>query len=100
VSDALPAVHEAVLDAATLEALVADLAAHAEVLGWKVRSRGVVAGGPSSLADAVSGLVGGEVLALQIHYCFGAVEWRDTLLPGPAGVRLVRIQTPPPGGSP
>lgn len=100
-TDALPPVHEAVLDGATLDALVADLQAHAELLDVMIKGApsAYATFAPTELPAAVAALREGRVRALQLRYRHGGSEWRDTLVPGPSGVRLVRIQTPTPGGS-
>lgn len=101
-TESLPPVNEALLDAPTLDALVADLLAHAELLDVWTKggptARAELA--PTDLATAIAALRAGRVRAIQIRYRHGGAEWRDTLLDTPSGVRLVRVSTPSSGVSP
>ena len=88
-------VYEGLLDGAAIEALVADLEGHADVLDVFVK------GGARTATDAVDTPLRTAFAALrvgaaavQVRYRFAGAEWRDTLLPTAAGVRLVRVQTP------
>lgn len=89
----LPELQEGLLDATTLDALLADLRAHAMVLDVMVK------GGPSDLAKGAESdltripeILGGGARGVQIRYAFEGSEWRDTLMPAPGGVRLVRMK--------
>jgi hypothetical protein len=92
----LPDLQQTALDAATLDALFTDLAAHAQVLSivpkrapnTMVEERGI------TLAVARDGLRDGTIRAVQVRYRFDHKEWCDTLLAAPGGAaRLVRICT-------
>lgn len=100
-TNATPPVHEAMLDGATLDALVADVLAHAELLDVMTKGgpSAYAAFGPRELTAAVDALRAGRVRAVQLRYRHGGDEWRDTLVLAPTGVRLVRIQTPSLGGT-
>lgn len=89
----LPDVHQGVLDEDALGALLSDLREHAEVLDVRVK------GGPTERSDAtelgvddVATLLRGGARGVQIRYRFQGDEWRDTLLPAEAGVRIVRMK--------
>lgn len=90
--------YQAELDASTLDALFADLAAHAEI--FEVRSKGgarAMAGAEAlSLEQARALLAAGAVRGIQIRYRFEGEVWLDTLLAGPTAVRLVRARAPVP----
>jgi hypothetical protein len=83
---------DAILDAPTLDRLLLDLEGLAQIL--EVRRKG----GPqahatsSSIREVAGALRQGQ--AIQIRYRFDGAEWWDTLMPTPAGVRIVRIQQP------
>jgi hypothetical protein len=86
---------EAVLDAATLDALFADLAAHADVLDVFVK------GGPDRRAregtadlTAARALLDGEARGVQIRYRWDGDEWRDTVMRAPGGFRVIRTWLP------
>ena len=89
-------VHEAVIDDATLDALVSDLTTYAQVLDVLVkgapthRTNGQVV----ALQDAVAWLRDGSVRGIQVRYRYDECEWRDTWLATGAGIRLVRVKTP------
>lgn len=91
----LPALTQAVLDPATLDALFRDLAACTEILAVvpKTTAQGMVAPLAIDLATARTGLASGQFRGVQIRYRYELKEWCDTLLATPAGVRLVRVCT-------
>ena len=93
-SEPLPELSEALLDRETLERLFVDLDACTRVLDVLLK-RGPTRrtdGRPVGLGEARDLLLTGEVRGLQIRYLYQGVEWRDTLLRTPEGVRLVRMQ--------
>ncbi|MGZ3419811.1 MAG: hypothetical protein ACXVEE_18195 [Polyangiales bacterium] len=92
----LPKVHEAILDDPTLDRLFFDVAHAAELL--EVVTKGAAethAGDPSAPADALAhareSLRSGAAFGVQLRYRFGGIEWWDTLMRVPEGIRLVRI---------
>ncbi len=94
----LPPLHQAVLDAATVDALFADLAACTRVLAIipKRAARAMIDESTSSLdlASARAGLRDGSMRGVQIRYHYDGREWCDTLMAGADGAaRLVRICT-------
>lgn len=92
----LPPLQQAMLDAATVEALFADIAACTRVLVVipKHAARTMTGEAPIDLAAAQAGLHDGSLRGVQIRYRYDGREWCDTLMPMPAGcVRLVRICT-------
>lgn len=90
----LPELREAVLDPEVLDHLFADLEACTRVLEVRVK------GAPDRYADRTTVdlrtarelLRAGAVRGAQVTYAYEGVEWTDTLLVGPGGVRLVRIR--------
>jgi len=92
----LPDLQQTVLDAATLDTLFADLAAHAQVLSVvpKLASNAMVAERVITLDNARAGLRDGTLRGVQVRYRFESREWCDTLIAAPGGgARLVRICT-------
>ncbi|MCY1022780.1 hypothetical protein [Pyxidicoccus sp. MSG2] len=92
-TQALPALQDTVLDAATLARLVSDiqgLAVVDEVL-LKGGSSAMASTQRHSLEDAVDALQRGQVLGVQVRYRYQGQCWWDTLLRAPQGIRLVRI---------
>ncbi len=91
----LPALTQAVLDPATLDALFRDLAACTEILAVvpKTAAQTMTAPVPIDLATARAGLASGQFRGVQVRYRYESKEWCDTLMATPAGVRLVRLCT-------
>lgn len=96
-SDApLPELQASDLDSDTLAALFDDLEAAAE------RLEVIVKGGPDRRADptpiglreAQRLLVEGIVRGVQLRYVHEGRAWRDTLLRGATGIRIVRMEEP------
>ena len=92
----LPELSEATLDEATVNTLLADLAAHAEVLDLLAKggANDRAADGGIALSEVAEALARRSVRGVQIRYRFDGAEWRDTLLCHPNGVRLVRMRMP------
>lgn len=90
----LPAVQQAVLDPATLEALFCDLAQCTQILAVvpKTAGRSQVQERSIALAAARTGLDSGAYRGVQIRYHYQSQEWCDTLMATPGGIRLVRIR--------
>ncbi len=91
----LPALHQAVLDAADLEALLRDIEQCAELLAVLPKQAATEQiGDPArlTLADARDLLARRTVRGLQIRYRHDGAEWWDTLMQVSAGWRLVRIR--------
>ena len=88
-----PTLHEAELDDATLDALVGDITRETRLIAVMVKGAPteLAAGGDVSLGDAVAMLRAGRVRAVQARYQYRGQTWTDTLLRGPAGVRIVRV---------
>lgn len=92
----LPDLQQTVLDTPTLDALFADLAAHAKVLSVvpKRAPSAMVEERTVTLTDAREGLRSGTFRGVQVRYRFENHEWCDTLVAMPGGTaRLVRICT-------
>lgn len=90
----LPQLSSAILDAATLSALFADLSACAEVDQVLVKdAAGTNAATAPSLDAAQSALAAGA-RAVQIRYRWQERWWFDTLMRTPDGVRIVRMPVP------
>ena len=93
-SEGLPDLQEAVLDDAVLSQLVADLETHATVLDVFLKGGATERTDARAvpLRDAVDALRARSVRAVQVRYRYDGDEWRDTLMGGPAGIRLVRMK--------
>jgi hypothetical protein len=92
----LPDLQQTTLDATTLDALFADLAAHAQVLSVvpKLTPNAMVVERVIKLAAAHAGLRDGTLRGVQVRYRFEGREWCDTLIAVPDGnARLVRMCT-------
>lgn len=87
-SPALPEVYKQVLDEETLASLLRDLEELAGV--YDVRQRRGMDAPPLGFEDIQATL--GEGVGVQIRYVHEGLHWWDTLMPGPQGVTLVRIQ--------
>lgn len=87
---------QAVLDHATLEALVRDLGSQTQILSLTTKQgeqrRAQSAG--DSLVEAVEALKQGKLRGVQVHYLWRGQEWLDTLLRGPEGIKIVRTLAP------
>ncbi len=92
-----PEMCEAVLSREEIQALVADLSAHTQILGTQCKAAPQQQTPPHNLPleSAIDQLFSRAVMAVQVRYRFDGHEWTDTLLNSPAGVRLVRCQHTP-----
>lgn len=90
----LPELNVGTLDGETLERLLQDLAACAEVLEVQVKgsAEAHAQGGGLGLIEAGRLLIEGRARGVQVRYLFEEALWCDTLIAGPAGVRLVRMR--------
>ncbi len=90
----LPDLHQADLDADTLNQLFADIGQLTQVIEVlpKYRQRDYTPDTPISLDEARDLLRDGTVYGLQIRYIHNDAQWWDTLMPVPNGMRLVRIR--------
>lgn len=85
--------NRAELDAATLTALFADIAACTTVNDVQIKG-GIgehARSGAATLEDACRLVQERQVRGVQIRYRYQDQDWCDTLLVTPRGVRLVRI---------
>lgn len=90
----LPPLQDVVLDDDTVAQLFFDLGQAAELVGVSVKPLGgrrAAAAEELSLAEAHRALRSRAVAAVQLRYRFADEEWWDTLMPAPAGIRLIRI---------
>jgi len=95
-TEPLPDLQEAALDADTLAALVRDLETQTRILDVIVKGGAVQRAdtSPTTLSGSVAQLLNGQVRGVQVRYEHAGSEWRDTLMRRDGGVRLVRIQMP------
>lgn len=93
----LPPVHIAEIDHEKLRELFCDvesLGEHIEIV-LKHGSEGYVdPGSAPSITDAMTQLLLGTALGVQLRYRFKGADWWDTVMRTTAGFRLVRIQRP------
>jgi ferredoxin-type protein NapG len=90
-----PPMQESTLDTEQLNRLFDDLRDHARVLEIRIK------GGPRSNVDASAVTLeqARDVIAsrsargVQVRYLYESTAWLDTLMIGPEGVRLVRVET-------
>ena len=82
------------LDNLTLQRLLEDLTSLTEIL--EVTTKGGefcrAKRSPQTLGLAVEALQAGQIRGVQIRYRWQQEEWLDTLLAGPAGLRIVRVK--------
>lgn len=89
----LPELHQADLDADTLEAYFRDLQACAEVFGVVPKmGPGYVAPNEIDLMEGKALLASGQLRGLQIRYHYQSAEWWDTLIVRDGAVRMTRIE--------
>jgi hypothetical protein len=90
----LPALADALLDAATVDALFFDIASVADVLSVQVKgsAEAHAAEGPCSLESARDAFVARRVLGVQVRYLHDGEEWCDTILAVGDAARLVRLR--------
>ncbi len=93
----LAPLHESILDDATVDQLFQDIASLTQVIEVipKTSDRGYVPEHSIPLEDAREMLRQGAVRAVQIRYVYDGVQWWDTLMVHPRGVRVVRISHDP-----
>lgn len=89
----IPNVYEALLDSETLSALLNDISARAELVEVMVRgavkSRAVAV--RPTLEEALQHLQSKTCQGVQLRYDHQGLSWWDTLIPTPAGTKLIRI---------
>jgi hypothetical protein len=95
----LPELHQAVLDAATVERLLDDIRQCAEVVEVLAKhdARARAAEAPLTLDDARTLLLDGGARGVQLRYLYDGGLWWDTLLRVSGGYRLTRIRHEPSG---
>ena len=87
----LPPLQTAILDAATVEQLFADLQSCTRIRSVVPRTGPQASPRSISLSEAQAGLLDHTYRGVQIRYTFEGKDWCDTLVPQPQGLRLVRI---------
>ena len=81
------------INQAQLDELFNDLASCAEIANVQVRGRSAaLPDSTTSLASAQQLINSGEACSVQIRYRHNGVDWCDTLIAQPTGVRLIRMQ--------
>ena len=90
----LPDLTQAYLDGETLRALVDDLNNLTQILEVITKGGEFSMAGKTSLplGEAVEALQHGQIRGVQVRYLWQQEEWMDTLLRGPAGIRIVRMK--------
>lgn len=92
-SEPLPELYTATLDAATLDRLFESLTL-TQVLEVRAKAAATARSGPLGLPEARAALTSGEIRALQVCYIWERETWIDTLLVTSAGTRLTRTRAP------
>lgn len=77
------------LDPETLAALFSDLATLVEIDEVLIKGDATAYAGATGLVEAQRALAAGA-RGIQIRYRWAGEAWLDTLMSGPAGIRLVR----------
>ena len=74
--------------------MLADIEAHAEILGVTVKGGATARsdGAPWTLVEAIAALRERRIRGVQIRYRWQGDEWWDTLIADGAGARLVRMK--------
>ena len=89
----LPPLHQSVLDQTTVEQLFRDIKQCTKIIEVVPKfGRGHVDEQRISLEQAAQLLREKKVRAVQLRYLYDGSEWWDTLIPGPDGVKVVRIR--------
>ncbi|MDD9947693.1 MAG: hypothetical protein OXU20_42020 [Myxococcales bacterium] len=91
----LPPVQQALLVDATLDELVADLEALADIREVTLKQAASEHSDRDQvpLKEAIGLLRSGGVRGVQVHYAHEGRLWTDTLMVAPGGIRLVRMAT-------
>lgn len=92
----LPELHDQRIDEATARSLARDVGLLGEQVEVRAKGeeRGRARAAPWTPAQAVEALLRGELRGVQLLYRHQGVEWMDTLLRQPAGLRIVRMRAP------
>jgi hypothetical protein len=90
----LPDLHEAVIPWETVDALLLDVTAVAELFEVRVKRGPRSHAGPAAaeLDAARAMLASGEAVAMQLRYRHEGAVWCDTLMRVAEGVRIVRMR--------
>lgn len=90
----LPELHQAELDDATIEQLLADLSALTEVIEVRIKGdvRTYAEDQEPSLGEGFELLRTGRVRGLQVCYVYDNAQWQDTLIRTPTSTRVVRVR--------
>ena len=90
-----PQLFQSELNPDEVEALFSDLEFGAEVTHVQVKMASGMGAADSkkTLAEAHELLQLGEVVAIQIRYCYEQQDWCDTLMVLPHAVRIVRTKS-------
>ena len=86
-------IHQSSLDDEALQGWLEDLTSTTEIV--KVMTKGgeaAMAERTPTLEEALEALKASQVRGVQIRYLRGQQEFLDTLMRGPGGIRLVRIE--------
>ncbi len=90
----VPLMTEGLIDAATLQQLMRDLQAAAQVTEVREKSGPIAyaAEGTITLETAIERLQSGQTRAIQVRYRFDGFDWTDTIMALPNGFRVVRCR--------
>ena len=89
----MPDVHEALLDREAYEQVLDDIAAETDILDVLAKGapRRRAPEEDIGLRRARDLFEAGDIRAFQIRYRWEGLEWRDTVMRTPEGVKIVRI---------
>lgn len=89
----LPDLQEAILDEEQLRSYLTDVTRLAEDLTVAIKqSARMRPRTRRSVGGLVKQLLSGEAFGAQLRYRYASAGWLDTLISGPKGVKLVRMQ--------
>lgn len=92
----LPELHDAILDAASVDELFTYVASEGREVEVRVKGGAEARSSdePLTLAEARDALLRGHAVGVQLRYMRRGELWCDTLMRTDAGTRLVRMKQP------
>lgn len=95
-TDALPELRQTVLDEPALERLFEEIATLTSVIEVRTKGGPTASSAASDLRSALEALRAGATRGVQVVYAWSGQRWVDTVIRGPEGFRVTRIQVQQP----